>query len=449
MQKYDQIIGPLTGSIYYSKEFNLLIYMFGDRHEHREKCKTYTNAIKIQDFIEQTINYNDDGIQKTEIDLFIEAGYIKEHPRLKGTECPLLDVRNKFQDCLEFSKTQCKYPNTRFHYVDMREFIQLHGVTNSKILKLQALFVVSFYILKLFENTSHKHLNDETFLKYITNIKNILEKNYIPSLNDLTNTDYFKDISKEIIKITKICKQRDNVKNKRILSVLDSHYSYYFINNNFINWRNLLLILENIKSFLHYIDVIPLNLIQLKEYIQKLNQHENLTEIKKMFEFYSKIMDFYLLYRLFREYSANSMSTNNNKAKNVIIVAGDIHITFYKEIFNDLKFDSITISQFGRQCLDITNIYQPLFGENTRQYYKLNVDSLNIKLLPYKIPSRWIYNIAVYMNLVSPEGFTKNKKSEYLQLINSYINSKNRKRVIECLKQLYFALVNISKISKN
>jgi hypothetical protein len=354
--------GPVSLYEYYSSKYKKHIYLLGDYHSYNTRCfpeGKNSQVIKLIDFFKDTIKENKDDL----IDYYLEAPYSSEKINSyidKNIPMGKLKIGNllkinftiprglklkmdfyfkkasalvgtflEFDQCLKYDKKKCKYKNVRFHYCDVRILkvdlyeITLYALANNDNINMDIVNIKQ-------DHTESKNLKKKYIILY-----EILKKyqNLFPlNINNIFNN-------------YKINKQSDNVKDDDIINVI---YDDYLSDAVYIYIQNL-----------QFTDV---------EFI--LNDFEN-DNIVPLLNFYASwsifqiiLMDLYLLFRMFRSYN------NGPDSSKIIIYAGDIHIQNYKVILEKLGFEKrfettqILNSKDKNkpfQCLDITDLHQPLF----------------------------------------------------------------------------------------
>ena len=127
-------IVEVSGPISYSRiEYqDKIIHNFGDVHVKSTKCKD--SLITLRDIIDTTVKEYKDDI----IDIFIESGGSTAPVDLVKGDSHLSDLIFYFDECYETRTVKCnsKYPNVRFHTIDLREimstFLRSYGLTYAK-----------------------------------------------------------------------------------------------------------------------------------------------------------------------------------------------------------------------------------------------------------------------------------------------------------------------------
>lgn len=169
------------------------------------------------------------------------------------------------------------------------------------------------------------------------------DKNDIPSLKNLNNKEYIKGIVIKFFEINKTNKQLKNIKNKELGSKIFK-YLLKQITDIFIDFNEIYKIIFDKKFRNKFYD----------DYYKVFEMYNDQLDL-----FMVKIMDAYLVLRMFRNYSKGLDN------KNIIIFSGASHTINYKKLFDYLKFDTETYQEFNKgdtnQKVDIGELEQPLF----------------------------------------------------------------------------------------
>jgi hypothetical protein len=321
-----------------------IIYLFGDFHEKFSKCPIgipEINKLTFDDLLISELKSNPDSI----VDLFIEATYInKLYPKSKYnyTSSYMIDIIDKFKNCLELDKDTCAFKNVRMHYVDVRSF----GSMDVRVLQLLYIIVTSL-------------LKGESEIAYISweNLTKELMENKTNPTEIIKN---MKDMS-NIYSSTKITKQIENIIN---------HYNDVGEDlQNILNYNNEFYIANKFK-LLDLID--KLNLGNL----QKEIDNNYLNDMWKILnQLTVRLMDVYLLARMFRTFNTkdtiNVPSKYSSPPENIIIYAGQYHIDFYIYFLKNhgfqLDVESYSkVKETNYQCVSLEKIPLPLFPKRVK-----------------------------------------------------------------------------------
>lgn len=165
------INGPFMLSVYYHKDTDKLIYVFGDFHMKNKPCRN-KQVPDIKDVIKDILR-----LYPGQIDFFLEIAPKNLHfdPEQKMNPGFIFDVQDEFQNCFHPKQygLKCEYPNTRFHYIDIR----LIDPTRFKRQEYKDAieYLRCFQILLKLNVGEH---NPEILLKLIDMNKNVLELVY-------------------------------------------------------------------------------------------------------------------------------------------------------------------------------------------------------------------------------------------------------------------------------
>lgn len=292
MSKYRFIVGPVSMTIHTNKNIgnNQLIYIFGDVHIKASTCFTDVsskNAVHIADYIKALI---ENSTVTKQWDIFLEYPFQSPYSVPIGTKPSyLIDVANKFKECLRSNKSKCHSKRARFHYADIR-----------------VITPVIHNFLLLFSDLSQD----------VTSI------DYDKMMAAFTN---IKDLSFDELMIeTKIAKQVDDIPSLDIRNFLWKKADFYL--NKFYPDADL------------YNDFFrnPTEPLREKLYLQ-------------MLDFLTYLVDFYILGRMFRSFVINNniiIYVGEDHADNIRVTLDELGYNVIK------KAVSITEgSDF--QCLDL------------------------------------------------------------------------------------------------
>ena len=342
---YEKLDGPISITEYYSDEYGMHIYLFGDIH-FKGLCSN-DNIVQIDDFMEKTVQLN----KNLPIDIYLEIPYIGDvlYPQTIESKSYIHNVENKFYDCI-YKKDKCKYPNLRVHYADFRS---LHGddfiMRNTQ---RGAIYKVMVMLTKDLSNELYLFGALEQMLK---KIRPVLAQSKSENMFDTMYMLY--DVN------GKITKQYQNIQDKSIVSTIRQYYSKIYDNPDFSKST----ILNMIDSIIHDISVDPSKSIILHG------------KIKNIFiKILLPILDIYMLGRIFRTYKQKN-AKYSSQAKNIMLYAGQHHIVHIGNVLELLRFNKINITGIDTdktdeifdqiftdidkfkdiQCNDITSFTQP------------------------------------------------------------------------------------------
>ena len=324
---HDFIIGPVSLTEFLATDGSSKhIYCFGDYHHHdSSSCPSddMQNPIYINDFLRNTILINSDKI----IDLFLEIAFINRESPIKGENIHgdnfITGIENEFKGCFEIDKSNCTFPNLRAHYSDIRISAYFNPLTD-----------LSTYL------TMYEGIIDSGELSKAEILSQLLLE-----IRKIRNTLTFPLDINFILGIPKIKRQLDNIPNLDI-----KHKLLNFIQSKLpiINIEDLDDIFNGVTSDLR-LNIVYFKSMKFK--IKVVNLH------LKLIEFEAKLMDLYLLARIFRQFS------DGTECNNIIIYTGRVHTKLYNEFFALLGFKLVNSSFSDYQCLNISSFKQPFFSE--------------------------------------------------------------------------------------
>lgn len=433
------ISGPISWSFYFvvfddgtSKKF----HFFGDKHFGRsDNCESLGDKFKCSSvsspsrskYCYDIVYFLENVFEKAEksntvVDLFLEVPYLRSSEEkiiYKSRDVGYLqDVQEHFSDCFSYEKTNCKFKNTRFHYVDIRSTTKFFS--NEK----QSFFVVLVHnplleLKSILENT--KKLLSESFTEaqldsriqsyfqiISKNIKFLFDDGFIYKTFDLflepgfmNNIEKFLNTYEKRVGVSLVEKYSlvDSIVaafGKRYPKKTSSYESIIYVqiselqkDNIFINGKNIAFL---IKDFLveKFRMIIKENIKILKDFwenfifvfekggdlgfsINFLNV--SMSDFDEFFNLLNYLfMDAYTLPRMFRKYS----SKNEKSSSYSITFAGDLHIQTYQEFFESYLLSLPVVNKEG-------NPERCIYDKNMELYTDIN---LAMKDIPKKLPPR-------------------------------------------------------------
>lgn len=370
-----KLIGPVRLVEY--KDPERYIYFFGDYHSIEPKCfNDEGKKTEVQDFLEFVLNEN----KKNTIDFFLEIPSIEEGDIHLGNSY-IDKIADKFIDCFKVDKKNCskKYPNLRAHYVDRRQepiFENISSLTRIVLDTKRALYS-SFKDtgVILSENEKKRILLEPELnakfklLKFRKMLYHIYLRNFLSnsktSINDILTI--FTDHTLLLTKI-KFYKQLENIEDKKTANFIKEYFE-----NKLSSFQNRTLIIEFLEEFLSQ----PYNKAKdndkgTKKVYNKLSYEEILFYLEEILKYNAYYMDAYTIARLFRNYeNPKSGREKAEKAKYIMVYAGDAHIDNYLDFFNEYnsKFGVSSetqeaVSNFQEidyQCIDLAKFSLPFF----------------------------------------------------------------------------------------
>jgi len=320
--RYDIVTGHK--SFHYFVGHGKKIYLFGERHGQGLKCKQ--PGTRVSRFIVENIKNN-----PRFIDLFIELPLLhREYKKIeygRREEYELDYIEFYFKECLKVKK-KCNFPNVRAHYSDVRKYKS----------------PISTFISELFDiitNQSYvggmgKVINKQKFIKLKNKFPNEVEEyKKLSTFRDFRN--YFDSIFFPI----KIQKQLDNIKDNDIKQQINEWFIGLFKDKleSFINWTIIELSITTDYA---------LSTFSINSFIGMVTPYMDLYIVTRMFRSFNKIKYF-----------------NSNEAKNIIVYAGDAHISNYANLLtNYLKFTHVfSRSSDENFCMDLSDMNNKLLFE--------------------------------------------------------------------------------------
>jgi hypothetical protein len=324
------LTGPISHTIIHNEKYNKKIHLFGDIHVAADKfsCNnnaTSTNAIYFPDYLEYYL-----GIEKNKIiDLYIELPYMHDKKVPIMIHGMLDNTRLHFKECFEslLEKTECqnKYPNVRFHAMDIRKYISTDSSKEPDISSFNKFWTMIHY-------HSESLLKDHSISFNLSNIK------------------------------LRVSRARDNV--EHIIDNLSSHDKYE--NNEILDniydsfYHSFDNVLDDISNTLNTINIL-LSIIEadteFEKIEQKLREHKiHAEELRlEMIKIQSADENIKFIKKMMRTYigDVNGIYT-------------DMEDRFWKLINGSVKMRS-NVSEFVR------NNYKPNFTQSTKLYGGKNI----------------------------------------------------------------------------
>ena len=378
--------GPKNLTVHYSKEYNKMIYIFGEYHSEIVDCDIRfgnesikekwdvpnSKKMRIEYFLSEFIRTTD-----AFLDIFVEFPIIpkkegKYHNFLRpfSKNIRMNKLLENFKECLQRNtRTEvCKL--ARIHYFDIRLFddrglLTSSNNTNYFYYKLQnILFFKDERIkkLKLF-------VEDQVIKEVLIDLSHPDEEEFKKIwINHLTDLSYNK---KELQRL-----QNDDPKMKdTILHFIEKEITETVMKYRDIWKKNVSIINNHEYKVAEFIAAF----IIIQDSIMKVN---------------ALYTDLYTLLRIFKTFNMSELkekaykeaTDQPDKAHNIIIYGGDFHGQTYRKFFTEvLNFDKLEVAgkeepykHIGEKmyCIDMKTIKQPLFSK----YHEL--DRLNDDLKP-------------------------------------------------------------------
>jgi hypothetical protein len=378
--------GPRNLTVHHSKEYNKMIYIFGEFHSYIIDCDTRRFAadelikeewdkpnskkMRVEYFLSEFIRTTD-----VFLDIFVEFPIIpkkegKYHNDFHPFQYSLRmnKLLENFQECLQRDSRTEVCSLARIHYFDIRDFDKqgiLTGSTNIDyfVYKLRSILVRFSLVpdllikeLKLFmdepivKNVMYDYLSepDETkfkriWVEHLYNFYHITKqlerlKKYDPKMKDKILHFFEKEITEQAMKQRKVLVVNANI-----------------ILNHTI-WEDIIfkLAFRNIFNSITYIAALYPDLYNVLRIFKTFNMSE------------------------MKEKAYKQATDQPDKAHNIIIYAGDLHSQVYRKFLKDvLDFEKIEVAgkeePYGEtgeatHCIDMEPITQPLFSK----YHQIN-----------------------------------------------------------------------------
>ena len=345
--------GPVTLSILENKDSKIVL--LGDMHIYEPKCSEDTECeMELPLYLEQLfMTYNGIALPIEPINFFVELDFDQsirtQRLDLEGVDISKIKHSKKiindylettwiyFSDCLQTLKTKCKFNNIKFHYSDTRRGI-IHSETEDKEK------IVLEDINKFFIKTSKI-----TFKDIIKLYRGLI---YLMTQFIDKNVEFFFNYSK-------INKQLKNVDKKIVEKLQDYLLKDMKTKQNFMEeWK--------------YYFLDQLNELERLHSITAKDWEDIGVGLDDMMVSFSSLFDIYTIARMIK-----------HNMKNVIIYAGDWHVTNIKKfLIDELGYNEVvhkTSNQRGKhfQCINMKDVPQPWFGKvekSGKKYYKKNIN---------------------------------------------------------------------------
>ena len=371
--------GPKNLTVHYSKEYNKMIYIFGEYHSDIVDCdirfgdestkeewdKPNSKKMRVEYFLSEFIRTTD-----VFLDIFVEFPIIPKKERKYHNDFDpfpknirINKLLENFKECIQRdTRTEvCKL--ARIHFFDIRVFDNQGKLTSSN--KTNYFFHKLAYIFTFFKDERIKKLKlfveDQVIKEVLIDLSHPDEEEFKRIwINHLTDLSYNK---KELQRL-----QNDDPKMKDTIL----HFIEKEITETVMKYRDIW------KK-----NVSIINLVNLYNYEYKLAEfiaafisiHQSITKVNALYT------DLYTLLRIFKTFNMSEIkekaykqaTDQPDKAQNIIIYGGDFHGQTYRKFFTDiLNFENIEVAgkeepykEMGEKmyCIDMKTIKQPLFSK--------------------------------------------------------------------------------------
>jgi|694.fasta_scaffold34493_2 hypothetical protein len=362
--------GPYTLTVHWSKEYQKMIYIFGENHSDKIECDK-VGSFKKGDVITPIENYLSDLILNTDvfIDLYIEFPVyskidkeynVKFRPFKKNDR--MQKLFEQFKKCLQYttrSAKQCKL--ARVHYFDARfedKQGRLEGINLISWYRVEVKYIIDYVAsdeqAASFKNFINYNPKIITLLKGLSSKK---EEDFLKFCTSQLHDNYY--VNKELDKI----KENPSLK-KIILDLAEEQFLDYGIIH-----RTMLQI--NITNIFKYLEKIEPTQSE-KENFKKAF----ISTYKSTISINAIVSDVYLFSRIFKDFDITKLEEKSYvgatdqplRAHNIIIYAGNGHAERHRDFLQRLKFKPIGSSGKSgdypsKYCIDMKTIQQPFFSE--------------------------------------------------------------------------------------
>jgi hypothetical protein len=355
----DFIIGPKNLTVHFSKEYNKLIYTFGEYHVEDLNCKTFNNPLSSK-----TIeDYLFDLYQNTDvfIDFFFEfPSFGRKQKTYKyrnidrefySKKISLYKLFEKFKKCIEVptrNDETCQLGRVHFFNVRDSSFLAKYSYLMIECVNHQT--IAEF--LNINKNTS-EFFNQ--FIKIVTDRTGTITSNRLQTyfnannLGNIYNVHEIKKVNIEMYKkITTFIKLE--IKNKIDKSLYIVRYNIDIINKRD---KSATAVTNEVGIAFTAISGFFINVVAI-------------------------MADIYTLARMFKKFNLNKKGFKGairgdqpDETHNIIIYAGDKHSQLYRRFFNYLNFECINYTGQAdnklETCIDMSPINQPFFTKKSRE----------------------------------------------------------------------------------
>ncbi len=338
-KRVDYILGPVSLTQHYSKEYNKIVYIFGDEHHDIAVCPR-TEKMNIAKYFGKIFTENLDKVIDVflEIDLKDKLRDRDEYISVPGQGYLFTDVESEWKNCLQVHKELCEAKNIRMHYADPRRYEKsVARLITEVIFAIPQLISISLEPLSGYEEKQ----NFLNIRKRLLHAAGRIRRKY----GDFN--------LKWPLEVTKGAKQFASIKDAKARQQIQ----HQFIDTNM---KKSLFSIKDVE------DVIN-ELYDGYLYSENFSGDAKAVEgklrnvLQKLLDYTVPIMDFYLMSRVFRSFE-QKRGKYSEDPKYVIIYAGDHHSRNYRETLDKLGFVRGSEAFSKTQCLDITKFQQPFFS---------------------------------------------------------------------------------------
>ena len=374
--------GPLTLTCHFSKEYNKMIYIFGEYHTNKTNCGEFssTNKMLVEDFIYELIDKTD-----VFIDIFLEINAIqrkgKEYKSYDGisNSRSMSELFNKLQKCVPYNT---RHDNTcrlaRVNYFDIRKinnnsynnfYKYIFDVYHTCLEHIQYIYnLENSYDKDEISEEQYDQLEQTKIIKTFDEIKKIIELNnkrynlFYYLTNDNVENFWLERMYNNVYVIHELKKITDEELHEKITDFFEQTIRT-FVYSNKENWNDNINILLDTKT-------------NMNDYIKSVN-----IIFKTCISLLSRICDMYTICRMFKDfdlerkpYEGADYKDQPKRANNIIIYAGDSHSIFYRAFLDKMQFKKISATSKSLTCVDLTNFPLPFFSMSAINNYYIGKD---------------------------------------------------------------------------
>lgn len=422
--KDQKVQGPISLTHHISTEYNKNVYVFGENHDTSLVCTDNKNVSSIDAFLDSALKTDRNSTKM--IDIFIEQPHYKVYNQLydmaglklnqlyKQYKLEEQRVNNKFEQDTkryeeEYKKWLASANRSIFNMPQMPTKKFIPPPSMAKVYEVNSLYKLVNHFKTCFPrynkeskcpyNNLRAHLIDvrhegnkilytlHDISKSITQDIPVISQSIIDKilneLNDLLKSITFSDNSliNKIKRETRITKNLANITDTKLADQIEKYFDTkllgYGINNDMLAklYQNRKVILDVAHEHTLRGSITQAELDQYKGAMAYLD--DKLLIIR---DFQVMVVDYYLITRMFRSFTAKSTGEYSQPPKDIIIYVGEAHARNYREFFKYLglfeiekRYSKELVPNIGNgddngedfevsySCLDISKIKQPFF----------------------------------------------------------------------------------------
>ena len=376
--------GPKNLTVHHSKEYDKMIYIFGEYHSDIIDCDTRFGDESIKENLDRKNSkkmrveyFLSEFIQTSDVflDIFVEFPIIpkkegKYHDDFRPFYHTLrgYKILENFKECLQRDSRTEKCSLARIHYFDIRGFDKEGILTGSTI--------ITDFLIKL-RSIISDFSGDELIKKLKLFMEDPIIKSFlIDYLSQPDETEFKKIWVHHMYNFYHIKKELERLNDDPVMKDKILHFFEKEITEKVMKQRKLLYQ----KAKIIFKDTYSEN---PREYRASDAKFKN--AFIEIFDITMDIIgiyiDLYALLRIFKTFNMSEMkekaykqaTDQPDKAHNIIIYAGDLHSQVYRKFLKDvLDFEKIEVAgkeepydEMGEAmyCIDMEPITQPLFSK--------------------------------------------------------------------------------------